>query len=120
MEALTLDRAKELAEEVVTEFGKGYIYPESHKKHFPGNQVASCMYVHDEKPSCLVGQILHRHGVSLEILKTYENIGAYRVTGEVTSTEDPDVLGFLSALQSRQDDGNSWGSALEGALSIYG
>jgi hypothetical protein len=120
MEALTMNRAVQLAKEVVAEFGEDYVYPEEHKVLFPGNDEASCMYVHHGKPSCIVGQILHQHGVSTEELSLWENRGAYRVAEAVTDTEDAGVLGFLSAMQSRQDAGMNWGDALIRAREIYG
>lgn len=118
MDVLTLARAKEIAAEVVAEFGEDYIYPESHKVLFPNQEQATCVYVHDGKPSCLVGQILHRHGVSLEELALRENIGGFSVTEATTDTEGH-VSSFLSNMQWRQDEGWTWGAALDSANAAY-
>lgn len=116
MEALTLDRAKELAREVVTEFGEGYKYPEDHRRWNAGTRM--CVYIHDDKPSCLVGQILHRHGVPVAELAKCEFRGAWEVTRELVPGTKDTTLRFLSELQGAQDDDNSWGFALEQALSV--
>lgn len=118
MDVLTLARAKELAQEVVNEFGEDYVYPESHKRQFPNQDQATCVYVHEGKPSCLVGQILHRHGVSLEELALRENIGGFSVTEATTETEDY-VSSFMSNMQWRQDEGWTWGEALAEASVRY-
>lgn len=118
MDVLTLARAKEIATEVVEEFGENYVYPKEHKVKFPDSSEPTCVYVHEGKPSCMVGQILHRHGVSLEELASYENRGAYSVAW-LTTTCGEYAPSFLSAIQRRQDRGQSWGVALEQALSIY-
>lgn len=113
MDVLTLDRAKELAQEVVTEFGADYKYPIEHKRD--DGLKLSCVYVHDGKPSCLVGQILYRHGVSLESLAQYEFSGAGVMTYQVTEAEN-DAVAFLDVMQYYQDSGQTWGNALEAGL----
>lgn len=110
MEALTLDRAKELAKEVVTEFGEYYKYPEDHRQWNAG--VRLCMYVHEDKPSCLVGHILHRHGVTVTELSMHEFRGAWEVTRDLVPGTNDATLVFLSKIQGAQDEGNPWGLAL--------
>jgi hypothetical protein len=110
MEALTLDRAKALAAEVVAEFGENYKYPEDHRQWHAGTRM--CVYVHEDKPSCFVGQILHRHGVSLAALSLHEFKGAYRVTADLVPGTDVGALRYLNRLQDHQDEDNTWGSAL--------
>jgi len=118
METLTLVRAKEIAAEVVAEFGEDYVYPEEHKAQCINSEEPACMYVHDGKPSCLVAQILVRFGVPVSLLMFWENRGAYVVSQEVTECEDQ-VASFLSVLQGRQDGGVSWGEALKVANRFY-
>lgn len=117
MEALTLDRAKALAAEVVAEFGGDYKYPNEHREFHAG--VAMCKYVHNEKPSCLVGQILHRHGVSLTELALNEFRGAWAVTRDLVGPED-DVLKFLEIIQAEQDEEKTWGESLKEGLNRVG
>jgi len=117
METLTLVRAKEIAAQVVAEFGADYIYPEKQKAE-DSLGFRTCVYVHDGKPSCLVAQILVRHGVPVEQLMLWEDKSAYGVVHEVTKCEVT-VPSFLSALQRRQDRGQTWGQALKNANEIY-
>jgi hypothetical protein len=124
MEALTYDRAVELAREIVAEFGEDYVYPEDHKKHEYGdddNQGGNmlCVYVHNDQPSCIVGQILHKHGVSIEELKEHEFRGASTASWATTEAEEKARF-FLSEVQSQQDRGYPWGSSLTFALDQVG
>lgn len=116
MEALTYDRAVELAREVVAEFGKGYVYPESIKVVEIGGTQPPCLYVHEDKPSCLVGHILHKHGVSLEELSMKEFIGARLVSSELAKADDKARF-FLASAQESQDKGETWGTAVRFGIS---
>lgn len=116
MEALTYDRAVELAREVVAEFGEDYVYPESVKVSEYEATPPTCVYVHDDKPSCLVGQILHKYGVSLEALSLNEFRGAWTVSGTLADADDKARF-FLSSAQDSQDKGEPWGTAVEFGLS---
>ena len=118
MEALTLDRAKELAAEVLAEFGEDYKYPEDHRQFNAG--VKMCVYVHDGKPSCLVGQILHRYGVSTTELALNEFRSAHNVTYDLVPGTSPEVLKFLEEIQGEQDEKKTWGEAVEHGLSKVG
>lgn len=115
METLTYDRAVELAREVVAEFGEGYVYPEYQKAAESPGSSPSCVYVYDGKPSCLVGQILHRHGVSLVALSMREFSGAWFVSAELCHASEK-TRQFLDSAQSSQDKGNTWGEAVKDGL----
>lgn len=115
MEALTFERAVELAHEVVAEFGEDYVYPADQKRAEDGGSSPSCVYVHENKPSCLVGQILHRHGVDLFDLSKEEFRGAHFVAFHLAGA-DMDTRQFLDAAQSSQDKGNTWGEAVRDGL----
>lgn len=117
VEALTFDRAVELAREVVAEFGKNYIYPASHKRAESESSVPSCVYVHEGHPSCLVGHILHRHGVDLDVLGNYEFTGAWVVAGKFAAA-NPKTGYFLDAAQLSQDKGFTWGESVESAVKL--
>lgn len=114
MEALTLDRVKELAHEVVAEVGEAYVYPESHKRREPESSINSCVYVHDGKPSCIVGRVLHKAGVELAVLAQREFVGAWFVAGDLGATVP--ASDFLDSIQGKQDAGWSWGDALKAAI----
>lgn len=111
MEALTYDRAVELAREVVADFGEDYVYPESEKRRETDGSLPSCVYVHEGCPSCLVGHILHRHGVSLEDLSQHEFRGAWTVSTKLADAEFGARF-FLDVAQGRQDKGMPWGEAV--------
>lgn len=115
MEDLTFDRAVELAREVVAEFGKDYAYPSEDKVFDPEIEVYVCVYVQDEKPSCLVGQILHRHGVSLEELSRHEFKASTQMAFLVTGLDDK-ANQFLAMVQSFQDKGWSWAASVDKAV----
>jgi hypothetical protein len=115
MEALTCDRAVELAYEVLDEFGEAYVYPTEHKRVEHEGSTPSCVYVHDENPSCLVGQILYRHGVSVEDLAANEFKGGWTVS-ERLANADFYARFFLDVAQGKQDSGMSWGEAVRLAV----
>lgn len=112
VEVLTYERAVELAREVVAEFGADYVYPMEHKRQECEGSTPSCVYVHKGCPSCLVGQILHRHGVSLEDLSLWEFRSAWETSDAVANTE-LSARDFLWEIQSVQDSGRCWGEAVE-------
>ena len=115
MEELTYDRAVELAREVVAEFGEDYVYPENQKRPETEGCLPSCVYVHEGCPSCLVGHILHRHGVSLEDLSQNEFRGAWFVSGEWAGADEK-ARTFLEGAQGSQDNGDTWAVAVENGI----
>lgn len=117
MEELTFERAVELAEEIIREFGADYVYPVEHKREDPDTGRMTCVYVHEEKPSCFVGQILFRFGVSTDGLARYEFDGASLVANRFVSIDYP-TSEFLDELQSSQDSGKTWSASLEDALKL--
>lgn len=118
MEALTLDRVKALAAEVVEEFGKDYVYPEEHRRWNTGTHM--CVYVHEGNPSCMVGQILARHGVSTEQLSRFEFRGAWNVASNLVPGTSESALRYLDRLQGKQDEGFTWGESMESAHGLLG
>lgn len=116
MEALTYDRAVELAREVVAEFGEEYTYPASHKRAESESSIPSCVYVHEGCPSCLVGQILHRHGVSLDELAKNEFRGAWFIAEDLAGADAKTRL-FLDTVQDKQDGGATWAQAVNNGVS---
>jgi hypothetical protein len=82
-----------------------------------------CFYVHvDEKgenpaAGCLIGEVLHRCGVPLAVLGTFEFLGAGVVLPKVISGHKPGLLldpisDVLATVQAAQDSGKTWREAL--------
>lgn len=120
---LTPERALELLEQVVAEFGEDYIYIKP--------SVVGCLYWFDGRPSCLVGQVLHRSGLFTdeEIAYCDGEVGAggggygdtpasnlsLRFPGRVYSQ----AAQILGQAQCAQDTGETWGSALRRAQDYW-
>jgi hypothetical protein len=118
---LTTDSAIESAKKAVALMGEDYIY------HTPDGKMAApdvkCKYVDINKnaPSCIVGHILHDHGVPLETI-SIEGIGAESMLKKLRKSEILNFTGeashFLNKLQEAQDVGEPWGEALEQAMPL--
>lgn len=136
---LWYDEAVMLARAVVAEFGEHYIDPRAADDE-------DCAYVlgddpefypepDDEEPGCIVGQILHHHGVPLRVLRQWEGKAAHDMGPAGCATynhalketvrgpgptapliADQRTTDFLQALQLHQDEECPWGEALEEAL----
>lgn len=80
-----------------------------------------CLYVEDGAPSCLVGQVLARAGVSVDVLSSIDsaNSGQSESIDEAYLGDDvkidDDARFVLSKAQVWQDSGFTWGRALEHA-----
>lgn len=111
---LNLERAKQLAAEVVAEFGPDYVYENPYR----GTDLerSTCQYVHDGEPGCLVAHILQRHGVKLDALEAHEGDDAQGVLHKVLGIHrESTISGYLNRLQRQQDEGHTWGAALASA-----
>ncbi|WBP87026.1 hypothetical protein [Kitasatospora cathayae] len=92
-----------------------YSPPEHHD-----DDTARCYYVHvdengdNETPGCLVGAVLNRLGVPLDVLAKYEGSGAGSVSRAVANVSDTAALA-LAVAQDAQDNGAAWSRALEAA-----
>jgi hypothetical protein len=71
---------------VVDEVGDDFIY-RPHKSYLLEGQY-SCLYVYEGRPDCLVGKILHRMGIPLEILSQHEGMPASSVCNYVRNCND--------------------------------
>lgn len=111
---ITLDEAKELLSRAVKEKGADYVYEQVD---------GACLYFNpsDKCPSCMVGYALSYKGL------TYDNLVASdSAIGEVTNLAeegvikvDNETLALLTVAQVEQDQGQTWGRALEEALATY-
>jgi hypothetical protein len=119
---ITLDEAKELLGRAVKEKGEDYVYEPLREGGRPHGR-PQCAYFNPEDgcPSCMVGYVLSYKGV------TYESLDA---TGSVVTEVqdlveeghlqvDNETLALLTVAQVEQDQGQTWGRALEEALATY-
>jgi hypothetical protein len=98
------------AREAVNEKGTNYVYPE---------YTGACEYVKESAPSCLVGHILFKLGFPLDILSHMDDRPDATISSgyhpEVREAFTDDAIRFMATLQSNQDEGRTWGTALERA-----
>lgn len=116
---LTLNKAVEITNSLIEEFGEDYVYP-------PARVGAACTYVKDEAPSCLVGHILHKVGVPLGRLKVADvasygtSEGADRLIGSLIEEGvvhlEPKAREFLVQVQANQDAGETWADSRDFTL----
>lgn len=99
---------------IVAERGEDFVYP---------RYAGQCTYVYDGKPDCGVGCFLDSVGVPLERLAEADGgggIGAStlleQLEGEGVASADEDAKRLLDTFQAGQDNGHTWGSALDGAI----
>ncbi len=112
---LSYDRTLGLLREVIEEFGADHVAP-----RIPDGVVggSGCQYVYEGKPSCLVGQVLYRAGVSLAELTAVE--GSAPQLEEFTRWAGPAARRLLAYAQEEQDAGRAWGVALAHAIELAG
>lgn len=99
----------------VGEAGRDFVYREEHGRHQSGKP--TCVYVFNDKPSCLIGRALFRIGVPVEELRNHDEDTPYGVSASCVM----DHLGGFSYkvglaadyAQDVQDRGGTWGEALD-------
>lgn len=110
---VTQEAAMDALRDAVAEKGAEYVYPENEKIGI------SCSYVWDGRPSCIVGNALHRLGVSLDILGRFEMTTAASVLDSLRYRKilvvDTETRQAYDEAQTAQDDGRPWGEALAAA-----
>jgi hypothetical protein len=109
---LTAHEAEAQLELIVRQKGEDYKYPHKEK----------CVYYEpDGAPSCILGHLLHKHGVTRDDL-TQHRVNNSAAAGSLfagsiiapTDPKEADALrALLSEAQSYQDAGNPWGQALD-------
>jgi hypothetical protein len=109
---------------VVDEVGEDFIYrarTSNDRTMLSGN---SCLYVYEGKPDCIVGKILHRMGVPLDVLSSHEGSPATQLCRYLdeddfdTSPLSDDVVRILSVAQDSQDHGITYGNVRKHAESF--
>jgi hypothetical protein len=115
---LTLDQAVTTAREIVAAAGPGFSYPRS----TPSDM--SCTYTRVGQPSCLIGQILTRHGYSAEVLTAFDDQGSpdieFLIAQGALAVENDEARLFLSLVQLFQDNRDTWENALSEGLKAVG
>ena len=98
----TDDQVRDMLRTVVAE-NPDFIYEP------PGGPDESCKYVHDDAPSCLVGHVMSRLGLPLDILSAREGVSPVQIGGALgISARAADAL---TAAQDWQDQGETWSDA---------
>lgn len=76
----------------------------------------TCWYARGGEPSCLIGQAMHRLGVPVDMLATFDLhgpigaiVGHFRESFDVT---DDGTFEALKVTQAWQDNKNSWGESV--------
>lgn len=109
---ITGERALELLRQVVAEVGETFVYrrPAGHD---------ACVYVHSGAAACLVGHALLAAGARLEDLKQLRDcsIDAVSRVGRLWLEWDAAVV--FNTAQLLQDEGASWGAALQAASDVF-
>jgi hypothetical protein len=117
---LSLARAKELLTEAVAEKGDDYVYTTPDGKQGTEEYQPVCLYVHGDRPGCIVGHALHKAGVTLAVLSYEERNDASGVLRSLRSADVLDCEDGVSQLfqdvQSLQDRGVPWGQAVQQSL----
>jgi hypothetical protein len=113
---LTYNRAVELLERAVQEKGADYAMP----KNEDGGGVVGCVYFDEKtkKPSCLVGHALAYDGFTYEDLGVNNRRAISCVGPELYDRLADRTRRLLVHVQDDQDNGATWGSALEFAKEV--
>lgn len=116
---ITYEQARKLILEVIAEKGKDYIGS-------PDSEPSTCVYFDDlGQPSCIIGHILPKLGISrqdlvfekeddyygpTEVDLNYET-GAMELLPRLGIKLDTQAQDYLRLVQSQQDQGMPWGDA---------
>lgn len=118
MELINLEQAISFAEEMIREKGADYIYV--NPDGVSSTDGADCCNWdrNTNQPSCIVGWILYRAGVPEEKLIDHNTEAVYMFKEYLEGCDFGKVFEFLANLQNLQDQGETWGKALEKARQI--
>lgn len=128
MKTLTPRHALRLMADVVAEFGGGHVY-----KRVPSQGPCNsdgCLYLQKDKdgndcPSCLVGHVLARWGLPLDLLSRWNGLTAYSLAQEMRHDNGvafeilDEAVELLVVAQESQDSGEPWGTALAKAVGTF-
>jgi hypothetical protein len=81
---------------------------------------SGCKYVASAVPECIVGRVLHRMGVEIEVLRQMDaddepviETGGSAILSHHEVSMDHRARTLLATAQSLQDKGKDWGEALD-------
>ncbi|MFI2909436.1 hypothetical protein ACG2OD_14420 [Streptomyces sp. PDY-4] len=115
VERVTEEKALTTLRDVVAERPE-YVYsaPEYMKD---GRDDGMCYYVHTDETGelvsagCVVGVVLNRLGIPLDVLAEEEERPAYRVVARLFPEFSKRALNTFNDVQMSQDEGEPWGTA---------
>jgi hypothetical protein len=116
MSEITMKQVMNVMCQVVGEFGVDHVYTKINDTCLNWDKEKDC-------PSCLVGHVLHRVGISREFLIEHSTDGVASVLfyfkWDIGIRVEEGVSSILGVAQNEQDAGNTWGYALGRALKEY-
>lgn len=113
----TVNDIARLLNEVVEEVGEDYIYPSSHRKNKgEENPHGTCQYVYEGKADCIAARVLHKYGVPVEVLGSYEGSSAHFVMLSIWEDTSDEAAWGLTEAQVQQDHDAAWGKARDFAV----
>lgn len=80
--------------------------------------VTDCLYVYNNAPSCLVGHVMHRLGIPLDVLSEHEGESPNQFRPALSISYR--AADALTKAQDVQDEGDAWADALEAAERVFG
>lgn len=112
---LTYEQAKADLEALAAE-RPDYVYEAPEKEE--EDEAPICMYFHENAPSCIVGHVMARHGMTQDQLTSFENAGTavYGLFANDTLQVDRKTGVMLSRAQAMQDQGSTWGDSVAEAI----
>jgi hypothetical protein len=117
MEQVDKRRALELLIDIVDQYGEDVVYERVPK--VAGGSGMVCQYQDRGQPSCIVGHVLARAGVPMDVLYELDVLGAPADRLGSHVRVDGQAAQVLNAAQCVQDAGKTWGEALESAKAKY-
>lgn len=112
---ISFSQALDLAQMAVADKGEDYVYQRPF--YAPLGHTVCAYYDESGQPSCLVGHILHGMGLRTRGRKNFCSVAELAEIGVISI--DAKTNYFLGFLQSSQDIGIPWGTALAQALAHY-
>jgi hypothetical protein len=122
MSKVTASQTVDLLRQAVLIKGPDYIYPSSLKS--PHNNL--CQYEIDGEPACIVGYVMSFFpNLSWDYWRDGDderqfNAGGYSQIEGLREQFTPAAVEVLGRAQTIQDDGRTWGTALERAIDFLG
>lgn len=109
--AITAEEARTLLVRAVEEKGADYVYP--HVDADDPEYHGPCLYIRHGLPDCIIGHVLYYLDVPTYAIRECEGGGAATTVKRFFPDTDAYVLNALDTAQSSQDQGETWGQALE-------